>query len=150
MIPYRGAGLDSVYLSNGYTVRVLPSGEEAISIHNLEGLHKAIAIELAGRQGQMDGQTFRFLRKFTDMGQRAIGDVLGVSELSVSNWERAKHDVPGAAAEWLRGFIRELTTGNAALKDAVDRYNHIDREVRQIETRIAFEETNGDWQRQAA
>jgi len=150
MIPYRGAGLDNVYLSNGYTVRTLPSGEEAISIHNLEGLHRAIAIELAGRQGKMDGQTFRFLRKFTDMGQRAIGDVLGVSELSVSNWERGKHEIPGSAAEWLRGFVRELATGNASLKAAVERHNHLDREIRQMEAQLAFEETNDGWQRQAA
>lgn len=150
MILYRGAGLDNVHLSNGYTVRVLASGEEAISIHNLEGLHKAIAEELAGRQGKMDGQTFRFLRKFSDMGQRAIGDVLGVSELSVGNWERNKHDVPGAAAEWLRALVRELTTGNAALREAVDRYNHLDRKMRTLEAELSFEESNGEWQRKAA
>lgn len=150
MIPYRGAGLDNVYLSNGYTVRTLSSGEEAISIHDLDGLHRAIAVELACRQAPMDGQTFRFLRKFADMGQRTLGDVLGVSELSVSNWERNKHDVPGAVAMLLRAFVRELATGNADLKAAVERCNHLDRELRQTEAQIAFEETSRGWQRQAA
>lgn len=146
---YRGAGLENVYLQNGYTKRALSSGEEAISIHNLEGLHKAIATELSSRSGQMDGRTFRFLRKFADMGQRAIGEVFQVSEVTVSTWERGVSPVQGAAAEWLRALVRELVTGNASVKNAVERYNHLDRELRQIESNLSFEETGDGWQRAA-
>ncbi|HKT30696.1 hypothetical protein [Dyella sp.] len=143
MIRYRGAGLDNVYLVNGYTKHTLKSGEEAISIHNLEGLHKAIATELAGRVGDMDGATFRFLRKYADMGQRAFGDLVGSSENTVSNWERSVTPVPGGYAELLRALVRELVSGNAAIAQAVDRYNHLDRERRKVE--LNFSEVNGDW-----
>jgi len=146
MIRYRGVGLDNVYLSNGYTTRKLPSGEEALSIHNLQGLHKAIAVELSMQTGEMDGKTFCFLRKFADMGQRAIGEVLGTQEQTVSTWERGISRVPGSAAEWLRAFVRELTSGNASLQEAVDRYNHLDRERRVVEEKLSFEETQDGWQ----
>jgi DNA-binding transcriptional regulator YiaG len=143
MIHYRGAGLDNVYLVNGYTTHAMASGEEAISIHNLEGLHKAIASALASQVGEMDGQTFRFLRKYIDMGQRAIGGILGATENTVSNWERGQCKVPGASAELLRGVVREHVSGNASLIHAVNAYNQLDRELRKQE--FSFEESNGQW-----
>lgn len=148
MIRYRGAGLDNVYLVNGYTKHTLKSGEEAISIHNLEGLHKAIALELASQVGEMEGSVFRFLRKYVDMGQAAIARILGSTEGTVSNWERGVvAPVPGASAEFLRALVREHLSGNAALIDAVEAYNHLDREVRKRD--INFTEENGEWLRAA-
>lgn len=141
---YRGAGLDNVYLVNGYTTHVLSSGEEAISIHNLEGLHKAIANELACQVGEMDGSSFKFLRKFADMGQRALGDLIDVGESTVSNWERGNSPIPGAAAMLLRALVREMISGNAALTEAVERYNDLDRE--RSARQLKFAELDGDWQ----
>lgn len=143
MILYRGAGIDGVHLENGYTRRTLKSGEEAISIHDLEGLHKAIASELANRSGPIDGQAFRFLRKYADMGQRALGEFLGVQEQTVSNWERDLTPVPGAAAMIVRGLVREIVSGNAELLAAVERYNHLDRERQQAD--MNFVEIDGGW-----
>lgn len=148
MYRYRGAGLDNVYLVNGYTTRELPSGEEAVSIHNLKGLHAAIAGELAGMSGPMDGKTFRFLRKYADMAQRAVAQVLGKTELSVSNWERGVHDVPVSAGELMRALVREILSGNAELKKMVERCNQLDRNIRELE-RLQFTDTEDGWQRAA-
>lgn len=148
MYRYRGVGLDNVYLVNGYTTRKLSSGEEAVSIHNLKGLHAAIACEIAGMSGPMNGQTFRFLRKYADMAQRGVAALLGRSELTVSNWERDVHEVPIAAAELMRALVREIISGNAELKKAVDRCNQIDRQARRQE-RLRFTDTGDGWKRAA-
>ncbi|MGN6480282.1 hypothetical protein [Luteibacter sp.] len=144
MIPYRGAGIDGIYLQNGYEIMTLKSGEKATSIHDIEGLDKAIASALAARSGEIDGKTFRFLRKYTDMGQRALGEILGVQEQTVSKWERGQLEVPRYAAEFVRGLVREIVLGNAGLMAAVERYNHLDRERQQTE--LNFVETDGGWQ----
>ena len=42
---YRHCGLENVYLVNGYTIKDSPYGE-AISIHDMDGLHRAIGMYL--------------------------------------------------------------------------------------------------------
>ncbi|WP_426664089.1 helix-turn-helix domain-containing protein [Rhodanobacter aciditrophus] len=148
MYCYRGVGLDNVYLQNGYTTRTLSSGEEAVSIHDLEGLHAAIARELVEMSGEMDGKIFRFLRKYADMAQRAVAELMDVTVLTVSNWERDVHPVPTAAALLLRGLVKEILSGNAELKKAVDRCNQLDRKMRELE-RLQFADTEHGWQRAA-
>ena len=78
------------------------------------------------------------------MGQRALGEILGASENTVSNWERGVvSPVPNASAEFLRALVREIVSGNAALVDAIGRYNHLDRERQVLE--LSFAEIDGDW-----
>ena len=139
MLHYIGTGLKNIHLVNGYVVHP----DRSIAIHNLTGLHKAIAWELSNSVADITGDEFKFLRVFCDMGQRALGDVLKVGESTVSNWERGNTPVPGAAAEWLRALVRERISGNAKLVEALDRLNHIDRERTALELRFA--ESGGDW-----
>ena len=70
MYQYKTYGLNTVYLANGYDTAEF-DGEIATSIHDIDGLHKAIGRNLAELSRALTGSEFRFLRVEMDMSQRA-------------------------------------------------------------------------------
>ena len=66
MYHYTECGLPDVTLKNGYEVKETSYGE-AVSIHNLEGLHRAIGMHLATETPALTGNEIRFLRKELDL-----------------------------------------------------------------------------------
>lgn len=148
---YRGCGLDNVYLQNGYKKIELRSGEEAVTIEDIEGLHCAIALAVVDGGSALDAQTFKFLRKELDMSQRQVAGMLDVEEQTVSLWERARSPVPQHADLLLRALAKEKLSGNAELAKMIERFNSLDREARELENQIAFsKELDGHWTQQAA
>jgi len=91
MYQYTGCGLENVFLKNGYTIKDTPYGK-AISIDDIEGLHRAIALDILRQKTPMDGQQFRFLRKEQDLTQAELAAILGVSEQTVAAWEKQKKE----------------------------------------------------------
>jgi DNA-binding transcriptional regulator YiaG len=143
---YRGCGLDNVYLVNGVSCRKLASGEEAIAIEDIEGLHRAISLWLVESDASMDGPQFRFLRKELDMSQRQIAQLLGVTEQTVSLWERARSPVPQPADILLRALMKEMLNGHVELKAMIERFNKLDREARALESHLNFiKEADDGW-----
>ena len=60
MYQYNESGLSKVFLQDGYTVHEI-DGEEAISIHNLAGLHKVIAQDIIEKSPALTGEEVRYL-----------------------------------------------------------------------------------------
>lgn len=120
MYHYKECGLDNVWLVNGYHVRRTAYGD-ALSIEDVDGLYDSIARNLVEKAGTLDGKEIRFLRKHLGQSQRALGDVLGSDEQTVSRWEREETTIPAAADRLLRAYYRELKQGDAGLKELLDR-----------------------------
>lgn len=148
MYHYRGAGLDNVYLKNGY--RKAKYGKEiVVSVEDAEGLHKAIAASLIHRPTRLTGQEFRFLRIEVGLSQRGLGELLGASEQSVHQWENRKtRQVPGAAERILRLLVREqLLNGDGKIAKLLGELVELDD--RAAIERLCFEETKGHWSQAA-
>ena len=141
---YTECGLINVWLANGFTVRKTKYGE-GVSIHDVDGLHRALALAIANRP-TMTGTEVRFLRKEMGLSQRGLGELLGVTDQAVALWER-KGRLPRTADRLLRLIYLEHGRGNAPIVDFIRHLNNIDQ---QNYERIIAEETQGGWKTRLA
>lgn len=58
---YTQCGLPDVWLLNGFCRRETPYGD-AVSVENINGLHRAIALYLVKKKAELTGSELRFLR----------------------------------------------------------------------------------------
>jgi putative transcriptional regulator len=107
MYHYRECGLPNVYLANGYREVETPHGR-GISIEDAEGLHLAISRELVDSKPVLSGPEVRFVRKFLDLTQVELAELLGVEDQSVRRWEKLAR-VPKQADHGVRLVFRDLT-----------------------------------------
>lgn len=150
MYHYKACGLSNVYLKNGYTEKMTPYGS-GVSIHNVDGLHRVIGIDIARNHAVMTGEQFRFLRKELEFSQVTLGQLVGRDAQSVANWEKkagGKAAVPSFAANYLRLIYLERTNGNVKVEESINRINELDREVHEME--ITLSETDEGWTVEAA
>lgn len=104
---YKSCGLDNVFLLNGYEVREL-EGSRAVAIHDLKGLHRAIAEQLIEKRAPLTGKELRFLRVEMDFSQKALGQLLGVTDQAVAKWEKGQtKKLPNAVNTLIRLIARE-------------------------------------------
>ncbi len=82
MYHYTESGLENVYLRDGYTALEIED-EEAVSIHDIDGLHKAIGQDIINKSPALTGDEIRFLRKEMNLTQNSFAAILSVSEDSV-------------------------------------------------------------------
>lgn len=136
---YTESGLTNVWLANGFTIRKTKYGE-GVSIHNVDGLHRAIARALANKP-HLTGAQVRFLRKEMGMSQRGLGELLGVTDQSVALWER-KGRLPKTADRLLRLIYVEHDKGNAPIVSFIQRINDLDQ---QDHEQIIAKEAKGSW-----
>jgi DNA-binding transcriptional regulator YiaG len=106
MYHYVECGLPNVFLKNGYEHVDTPHGP-AVAIRDVERLHAAIAWTLVEDKPWLTGPEVRFIRKFLDLTQAQLGELLGVEDQSVRRWERLGR-VPRAADHALRLVFRDL------------------------------------------
>jgi len=109
---YKESGLDNVWLHGGVERHDTSYGP-GISIRDVDGLHAAIGLSLADRQEQLSGMEVRFLRHELDLSQRALGDLLGVTAITVARWEKEAPSIQPPAQRLLSGIYREAITGDA-------------------------------------
>lgn len=136
---YTECGLANVWLKSGYAMRKTKYGE-GVSIHDVDGLHRALARAIAGKPG-MTGAEIRFLRKQMGMSQRSLGELLGVTDQAVALWER-KGRLPRTADRLLRLIYVEHDSGNVPVVSFIERLNELD--LKESE-RIIAEEAKGGW-----
>ncbi|EJN1504480.1 TPA: helix-turn-helix domain-containing protein [Pseudomonas aeruginosa] len=104
MYQYFGCGLEGIFLKNGYAVVETPHGE-AVRIEDVEGLHRAIALDIIRQPYPMSGHQFRFLRKEQELTQAECAAILRLDVQTIANWEkRGKKEVPGPADFSMRMF----------------------------------------------
>jgi putative zinc finger/helix-turn-helix YgiT family protein len=85
---YIESGLDNVILS-GINVFECDCGEEMPEIQNIQAIHKQIALEIIMKPAFLNGKELRFIRKQMGFKEKEIAELLGVTHVSVSRWERS-------------------------------------------------------------
>lgn len=103
---YTECGLNNIYLVNGFQLMETQRGQ-AISIKNIEGLHKAIGLFLITTKKDLTGNEIRFLRHEMLMSQNTLARLLGVNEQAIRRWENGKINIPNPSASLLRLLYRE-------------------------------------------
>jgi DNA-binding transcriptional regulator YiaG len=111
---YVASGLDDVYLLSGYERYETDYGS-GISITDIDGLHHAIAENIALHKKTLNGKEIRFLRKQMKLSQDELGVLLGASEQTVGRWEKGQSAVPGPADLSVRGLFLSQDSGNIDL-----------------------------------
>ena len=144
---YKGAGLANIYLKNGYR-EVMYGDEKAVSVEDLEGLHRTIAGVLIKKTAPLTGQEFRFLRLEMGLSQLALGKILWVSDQAVATWEKeVTKRVPGSAEILVRALARErLLHRDGKISDFIEMLANLeDLKPHQF----CFQETSKGWQEAA-
>ena len=140
---YKSCGLDNVYLLNGYE-EIEVDGQNAIAIHDQDGLHKAIAKHLIDKSAPLSGAEFRFLRTELDLSQKTLGQLLSVSEQAVAKWEKGQVKNIGVADSMLRLLARErLLNQEGAVYEFITQLAALDAHVDQ--GKLELEETDEGW-----
>jgi putative transcriptional regulator len=143
MYQYRGAGLENVYLKNGYN-EVDYGDELAVSIEDAAGLHRAIATSLVNKPTDLSGKEFRFLRIEMDMAQHTLAGILKVGEQSIRQWENGKtKKIPGSAERLMRIYASErLLNQDGKIAIMLEELAALDHHAM---TQMCFEETQDGW-----
>lgn len=146
MYHYTESGLGNVYLRGGYNTLEI-DGEEAVSIHDLAGLHKVIGQDIVRKSPMLTGDEIRFLRKEMDLTQSSFAAIISVSEDTIRGWEKGRTDVTGPADKLIRGIYVEHFDGNSGLRQIIEDISRLNREIAEDERRMNFEENaDGFWQ----
>lgn len=143
MFHYESCGLANVWLKNGYQARETPYGR-SVAIHDVEGLHRTIGLDLVNRKPALSGDEVRFLRKELDMSQAQLARFLGVGVSSVRGWENGRQAITLPAERMLRLIYREHVAGDGTVRGLVERLSEINREAYLVE-RLELEETQDGW-----
>jgi putative transcriptional regulator len=112
MYEYTGSGLEGIYLKNGYTI-VESSYGKGVKIQDVEGLHRAIAVDIVKQKKPMTGHQFRFLRKEQDLVQEEAAALFRVDVQTIANWEKkGSEPVPGASDIAMRAWYSAYIHAN--------------------------------------
>ena len=146
MYQYTECGLDNVTLENGYEIHDTAEGR-GVSIHDIDGLHRAIAKALIDKAAPLTGAEFRFLRTELDLSQNAIGNLMERTDQMVAKWEKGESSVPRLADAAIRNFYVE-SRGKQPIAGLLQRLAELDREIHR--RTIALSDTEQGWVAQDA
>lgn len=141
MYHYRECGLRNVWLTSGYDQQDTPYGP-GIAIHDLEGLHHAIAHGLVNKGAKLTGTELRFLRQEMGLSQTKLATMLGNEAQTVALWEK-RGGQPKIADRFIRAIYRELNEGNAHIRDMIERL--VDSDLDDSDARIVLAQFSSGW-----
>jgi transcriptional regulator with XRE-family HTH domain len=98
---YTECGLDNVFIE-GICPVTDHAGEVTFTIPAIGLLHQVIAEGIVMQSGKMSGRELRFLRTEMGMTQAQLADVLRVSLLTISRWEREENPIHDASEMLIR------------------------------------------------
>lgn len=98
---YTECGLDNV-LIEGMNVLVDDGGEKVITIPNINGLHRVIALGIVRKKNGISGKELRFLRTEMGMTQAELAAMVHREPLAISRWERGEIDIDNNAEVLIR------------------------------------------------
>lgn len=140
MYHYKESGLRNVWLENGYTVYETAYGD-GTAIDDVDGLHALLALRIAEKKGSLSATELRFLRVHLCLSQASLAKMLGVTDQSVSLWER-KGRVPKSADKLMRILVLGTIDGNRKISEVLNRINTVERIVNQ---KIVAREMHKKW-----
>lgn len=146
MYHYIDCGLRNVWLANGYHEIETEYGK-AVSIIDVEGLHRAIGERIAKHNPKLTGAEFRFLRKELGLSQTSFGKNFGYEGQTVALWEKQSR-IPVLADRMLRlMYLESMIDENSKISALIERLNEADR--READKQV-FQETRKGWVSKAA
>lgn len=127
---YTECGLDNVMIE-GLNVVNDHAGEDTVVIPAIGLLHQVIAEGIVSLPTKMSGRELRFLRTEMGMTQAQLAEVLKVTLLTISRWEREENPIQDAAEMLVRLMAIErleldLTMGVDAVSSKVTLGPHRD------------------------
>jgi putative transcriptional regulator len=128
---YLESGLENVFLQNGFEYIDGPSGR-TVTIHDIDGLHRAIARALVSEHRRLTGKEFRFLRTELLLSQALLARVLGVRELTVARWEKGQSDIPVATDAALRQMYAQSQGQHPGMRELLERIADLDDKMDQL------------------
>lgn len=154
MYNYTGCGLQNVWLRNGFTKRETSQGA-AVSIHDLEGLHRSIGIHVAKFSPKLNKDEIRFLRKELEWPQVELAEYLGVGDTTIRNWERGDSDINPSAERLLRATYIQCFEGDGEVRKLVEQIGQYIREAQahtetQADVELKMKEGECGWQQEMA
>ena len=143
MYRYKGAGLQNIWILNGYRIENTPYGEGA-AVEDVEGLHKAIGLHLIDSKPHLSGAEFRFLRKEMNMSQKFLGQFLGYEDQTIAIWEKNKGKIPKTVDLFVRAIYSEYVKKEASMiTKMIKRLSDIDRIKNK--RKLVFREAEDGW-----
>mgnify|MGYP006279806841 CR=1 FL=1 len=140
---YKESGLDNVYLLDGFVRHKTPYGD-AVAIHNVGLLHKAIGHEILHAARGLNGAELRFLRVEMELTQSRLASLLGSEEQTLRRWEKARSKaIPGPADRMLRALYSEFVGKDGSVRRMLERLADLDAQVGA--QRLRFKETRKGW-----
>lgn len=127
MYKYTDSGLDNIYLENGYHKKETPYGI-AVSIEDIDGLHRAIGRWLVNIPKPLSGKEFRFLRHELDLSQKKLGRLMGMSEQSIARWEKkTNRPIDPIADRLIRIIYIEFVDKNGPVRELIEKLAEMDQ-----------------------
>jgi len=125
---YTESGLDTVFLVNGYEFKDATGGR-TVTVHDIDGLHRAIGIALVRQRARLTGKEFRFLRSELLLSQASLAKILGVRELTVARWEKGQSEIPLSADAIVRQLFAESIGKNGPIKELLERIADLEDDI---------------------
>ena len=143
---YRACGLDDVYLLNGFELEETEDGQ-VVTIHNIDGLHDAIATGIIMLPRPIRPREFRFLRKTKDQTQAELAQELGVDAQTVARYEKDQAAIPAPTDFMLRvGFLLHKLPENERAEMLGRLYPSVSNPPSgKVGQPLKFRELNGNW-----
>ena len=144
---YVECGLSNIYLINGYEIIETNQGK-AVSINDIDGLHKAIGLCLIFSKKDFSGEEIRFLRHELLMSQNGLALLLGISEQTIRRWENGKIHIPKSSEALLRLLYREKTSNqHSKISSVLKEIANLEDQINDKE--MLFEDTKKGWKASA-
>lgn len=140
---YQGCALPDVYLVNGYELVSSPYGN-GVTIHDVDGLHAALAFAVVSNSAPLTPAEFRFIRQELELSQAGLGALLGRDEQSVARWEKGKSKVDPAADRLLRVLYQQSRLGKKKFAPVLDILKNLESKPPAPKELVATE-TGSSW-----
>ncbi|MGB9151828.1 MAG: hypothetical protein WCD70_01945 [Alphaproteobacteria bacterium] len=125
---YMGSILDNVYLMGGYEI-VKDDDGDGVIIHDLDGLHTAIAMHLVQEQKVFSGKEIRYLRTYMDLSQSALSKLLGCDSQMIARYEKEQSDIPAPTDRLLRMIVLGHVMGKVDVHGVVQQIEEMEGEL---------------------
>lgn len=140
---YKSCGLPNVILQGGFDVIETEYGE-AVSIRDLEGLHKVLGHVIANKKQLLNKHEIRFLRKEMELTQSELAIWLGVKEPTIRSWESGRSKISLSSEKLLRVMYSEHAEGRVNVREMLDEIKQLHDDV-SLDIELTFEAADEKW-----
>lgn len=104
-------GLRNVLLQGVEMIRCQSCGDEQVVIPRLDDLMRTLAFAVISQPYRLQGEDVRFLRKYLNMTQAQLADLLDVHKTNLSKWENDEDKIGEQSDRLIRAVALALGEG---------------------------------------